>query len=125
MTNIFYILSQILYIFFRCIYTKLYLQEYFLSVHHPQDKVHDGGVAKGDECGIVVAHIVLQAVEERARNAAEVDTGGEHVGCDRVHAIHLEPADMFVMPFVVDKPIEERHQHKAVATAHEHHRTGP
>ena len=54
---------------------NLYLQEHFLSVHHPQDEVHNGGVAKGDKCGVEVAHILLQTVEERARYTAEVDAG--------------------------------------------------
>ena len=125
MTNIFYILSHILYIFFRYIYTKLYLQEYLLPVHHPQDEIYDGSVAEGDECRVKIAHIVLQAVKERARYATEVNASGKHVGHDGVHAIHLEPTDVFVAPSIVDEPIEESHQNEAVATAHKHHRACP
>ena len=104
---------------------SLYLQEHLLPIHNPKDEVDDGGIAEGDKCRVEIAHILLQSIEERARYAAEVDAGSKHISYDGVHAIDLEPTNVFVAPFIVDEPVEERHQYEAVATAHEHHGAGP
>ena len=35
---------------------SLYLQEYFLPIHHPKDEVDDGGIAEGDKCSYRVLY---------------------------------------------------------------------
>ena len=51
-----------------------------------------------DEDGVVVADVLLEAVEERAADAGEADDVRDGVGRDAVHAIDFQHGEVAVMP---------------------------
>ena len=76
------------YFFMRVI---LYLQEYLFTIHCIENKVYYTDLRESDKNVIPIAHILLQAVEQRVSYAAEINNLREHIRRYGVHTIHLEP----------------------------------
>ena len=102
-----------------------YFQEHLLPIHHSQNLVDDDRIGNGDEGGVEVAGVGFEAIQQGIRNTAEVDARSQHIGCDGVGAVDLEPAGMLVPSLAIDNPVEERHEQETIAAAHEHHGAGP
>ena len=69
----------------------LYLQEYLFAIHRVKNKVYYTDLRESNKNTIPIAHILLQAVEQRVGYAAEIYNLREHIRRYGVHTIHLEP----------------------------------
>ena len=72
-------------------------EEDFLAVHVEEDEEEDGGVGEVYEDGIVVADVLLEAMEEGAADAREADDVRHGVGGNAVHAIDLQQGEVAMM----------------------------
>ena len=69
----------------------LRLQEYLFAIHHIKDKINNTDLRECYKYVVPIAHILLQAVEQRVRYASEINNLREHICRYGVHAIYLEP----------------------------------
>ncbi len=58
----------------------LYLQIYLAAVHEQKYQEHYHEIGKREPHTVIVAHVLLQPVAERARYAAEVDSLAHDIG---------------------------------------------
>lgn len=111
--------------FFRNRKAGLHLNKYTQAFHGYQNEVNDYGLAKGYDAGVEGSDVLLKAIEEAMRYAAEVDHLLHGVGCERVQTVCAQKIKTEGAAAQVVEPIEEAHQQETIARCYHGHTTGP